>query len=416
MSTHGRNARNNCCISSSAASSTSSAAPNSRISARSISSASIRTTPAPMRLEGEGAADRRQRAHALFHRPPAPPARSRRRAPAGALTGMPMPSSNGSSARPRSRRRGTVGALVSSIRLARPRARSLEPPDLYDTDRRCRRSSRCGTGSISWCRSSSSDDATHRAKVLISRHRDGEINARRRREARHRDRSAAPARITANSTARAAPRAFTRNARRADEGYNVAHDRRRPEGRARRRHGRRQARAVLGAADLCRSAIASSRRIRVGQLGPHRDQPAVRPHGAWWRASRSMCRPTPTRRRWKQARATVEDELNRLTRRAYEIADRIEERGRERAGCRRRCAPTALLSAAAEPLAPLLLARRLRRGKELAERARRSGAARAAAARPSGPLVWLHGASVGELTSVLPLIERICARAASTCW
>ena len=30
------------------------------------------------RLEGEGAADRRQRAYALFHRPPAPPARSRR--------------------------------------------------------------------------------------------------------------------------------------------------------------------------------------------------------------------------------------------------------------------------------------------------------------------------------------------------
>ena len=32
------------------------------------------------RLEGEGAPDRRQRAHALFHRPPAPPARSRRAA------------------------------------------------------------------------------------------------------------------------------------------------------------------------------------------------------------------------------------------------------------------------------------------------------------------------------------------------
>jgi 3-deoxy-D-manno-octulosonic-acid transferase len=65
-----------------------------------------------------------------------------------------------------------------------------------------------------------------------------------------------------------------------------------------------------------------------------------------------------------------------------------------------------LLSAAAAPLAPTLLSHRLKRGKELPERlAERYGESRIA--RPAGPLVWIHGASVGELNAVIPLIERI---------
>ena len=65
-----------------------------------------------------------------------------------------------------------------------------------------------------------------------------------------------------------------------------------------------------------------------------------------------------------------------------------------------------LLATLAAPLAPLLLARRLKRGKELGERlAERRG--NSAIRRPDGALVWLHAASVGELVSVLPLIERI---------
>jgi 3-deoxy-D-manno-octulosonic-acid transferase len=68
-----------------------------------------------------------------------------------------------------------------------------------------------------------------------------------------------------------------------------------------------------------------------------------------------------------------------------------------------------LAAAAATPLAPLLFSYRLRRGKEIASRLdERRGLP--TANRPRGPLVWLHGASVGELASVYPLIQRICAQ------
>lgn len=65
-----------------------------------------------------------------------------------------------------------------------------------------------------------------------------------------------------------------------------------------------------------------------------------------------------------------------------------------------------LATAALSPLAPLLLRARARRGKEDPERmGERLG--RAGLPRPDGALVWLHGASVGEALSLLPLIETL---------
>ena len=63
-------------------------------------------------------------------------------------------------------------------------------------------------------------------------------------------------------------------------------------------------------------------------------------------------------------------------------------------------------SRALGPVLPLLLKRRAAQGKEDATRkGEREGIA--ALPRPDGPLIWMHGASVGECTMLLPLIAQI---------
>jgi 3-deoxy-D-manno-octulosonic-acid transferase len=66
------------------------------------------------------------------------------------------------------------------------------------------------------------------------------------------------------------------------------------------------------------------------------------------------------------------------------------------------------LSSVAAPLAPALINRRLKLGKEDPARVgERRGVS--ADSRPNGPLIWIHGASVGEVLAAAALIERLRA-------
>ncbi|MGJ4941703.1 3-deoxy-D-manno-octulosonic acid transferase [Bradyrhizobium sp. HKCCYLS1011] len=67
------------------------------------------------------------------------------------------------------------------------------------------------------------------------------------------------------------------------------------------------------------------------------------------------------------------------------------------------------LSSAAAPFAPAVIRQRLKRGKEDPARIdERRGLSHDL--RPQGPLIWIHGASVGEVLAAAALIERLRAR------
>jgi 3-deoxy-D-manno-octulosonic-acid transferase len=68
-----------------------------------------------------------------------------------------------------------------------------------------------------------------------------------------------------------------------------------------------------------------------------------------------------------------------------------------------------LLTGALTPVSGFVLARRLKSGKEHPTRlGERRG--EPSLERPAGSLVWIHGASVGELVAALPIVERLRAR------
>jgi len=115
------------------------------------------------------------------------------------------------------------------------------------------------------------------------------------------------------------------------------------------------------------------------------------------------------------ARLAVETELNRVTRRAYELvgADPLRATPHNalprdtpalRAGLRLRLYRT--LTAALGPITPLILGYRGRFGKEDSTR-RDERLGRRLPQRPQGRIVWFHAASVGETNAVLPVIARI---------
>jgi 3-deoxy-D-manno-octulosonic-acid transferase len=121
---------------------------------------------------------------------------------------------------------------------------------------------------------------------------------------------------------------------------------------------------------------------------------------------------TASGRELETLRQAVEDSLNAATIKAYARAGADPRRATPVSAMP---APTKpglqlgiyrTLTSLARPAAPLLLSLRERRGKEDPLR-RRERLGEASKDRPTGRLIWLHAASVGETNAVLPLIAAL---------
>lgn len=119
----------------------------------------------------------------------------------------------------------------------------------------------------------------------------------------------------------------------------------------------------------------------------------------------------------ERARLKVQDGLNAVTARAYELAGADPARATPpQPGKPAPPAPPGVLfksyralTGLTRPAAPLLLDARAKRGKEdPARRGERLG--QPSVARPDGCLVWIHAASVGETNAILPLLPALRAK------
>lgn len=114
----------------------------------------------------------------------------------------------------------------------------------------------------------------------------------------------------------------------------------------------------------------------------------------------------------ERLRQEVETSLNAVTARAYELAGSDPARATPPNPASLPVKPGLLLATycgfanTIQPLTRHLLQYRRRRGKEDEARiSERQGVA--SQTRPSGPLVWVHAASVGETNAVIPLIDAL---------